>query len=149
MSRRNAAVRLSGAALFSLGLAAAAAFACYKALSWPPKAALFPLVMGIPLLVLALAQLIVDVREPRATRDEWRRALVVFAWMGVFIVLVLLAGFPATVPIFVFAYLVLESRERWGLSLALAAAAWGFFHLLFERLLHFPFDAGLIRDWLQ
>jgi hypothetical protein len=142
-------VRLSAAALFSLALAALAAFACYHALSWPPKAALFPLVMGIPLLVLAVAQLIVDVRQPPAAGDGWRRSLVVFAWMAVFIVLVLLAGFPVAVPVFVLAYLLLESRERWGLSLALAAGAWGFFHLLFERLLHFPFDAGLIRDWLQ
>lgn len=142
-------MRLSGAALFSAGLAALAAFACYQALSWPPKAALFPLVMGIPLLVLALAQLIADLRQAPAADDGWRRGVVVFAWMAVFIVLVLLAGFPIAVPIFVLAYLLLESRERWGLSLALAAAAWGFFHLLFERLLHFPFDAGLIRDWLQ
>lgn len=135
--------------MFSLALAALAAFAVYKALSWPPKAALFPLVMGIPLLVLAVAQVIVDLRQAPAAGDGWRRSLVVFAWMGVFIALVLLAGFPTTVPVFVFAYLLLESRERWGRALALAAAAWGLFHLLFERLLHFPFDAGLIRDWLQ
>ena len=142
-------MRLSGAALFSLALAVLAAFAVYKALSWPPKAALFPLVMGIPLLVLAVAQLIVELRQAPPAPEGWRRSLVVFAWMGVFIALVLLAGFPMAVPIFVFAYLLLESRERWGLALTLAAAAWGFFHLLFERLLHFPFEAGLIRDWLQ
>ena len=142
-------MRLSAAALFSLALAALAAFAVYKALSWPPKAALFPLVMGIPLLVLALAQVLVDLRHPPRAAAGWRRSLVVFAWMAVFIVLVLLAGFPVAVPVFVFAYLLLESRERFGLALTLAAAAWGFFHLLFERLLHFPFDAGLIRDWFQ
>ena len=67
--------------------------------------------------------------------------------MGTFIVLVELAGFPIAVPLFVFSYLVVESREGWGLSIALAAAAWGVFHLLFERLLHFPFDAGLIGSW--
>lgn len=142
-------MRISGAALFGIGLAALAAFAVYKALSWPPKAALFPLVMGIPLLVLALAQVVVELRQQPAVADGWRRPLVVFAWMGAFIALVLLAGFPVAVPVFVLGYLVLESRERWWLSAILAAAAWGFFHLLFERLLHFPFDAGLIRDWLQ
>jgi hypothetical protein len=60
---------------------------------------------------------------------------------------VLFAGFPIAVPLFVFSYLVMESREGVGLSIALAAAAWGAFHLLFERLLHFPFEAGLIRSW--
>ena len=144
-------MRLSGAALFGFGLAAVAAYAVYAALRWPPKAALFPLTMGIPLLVLALAQTLIELRDPPppAAPAARRRTFVVFAWMATFIVLVLLAGFPIAVPIFVFSYLVMESRERWGLSIALAAAAWGVFHLLFERLLHFPFETGLITDWFQ
>jgi hypothetical protein len=144
-------VRLSGAALFGVGLAVVAAYAVYAALRWPPKAALFPLTMGIPLLVLALAQTLIELRDPPppAAPAARRRTFVVFAWMVTFIVLVLLAGFPIAVPIFVFSYLVMESRERWGLSIALAAAAWGVFHLLFERLLHFPFETGLITDWFQ
>lgn len=142
-------MRLSGAALFSLCLAAVGAYAVYAALRWPPKAALFPLTMGIPLLVLALAQTVVELRDPSAPTLAGRPVLAVFAWMGAFIVLVLLAGFPIAVPLFVFFYLALESRERLILSAALAGAAWGAFHLLFERLLHFPFDAGLIRTWFQ
>lgn len=143
-------MRLSGAAFFSLALAVVAAYAVYTALRWPPKAALFPLVMGIPLLVLALAQTLVELRDPAGRSQApgaGRRTLIVFAWMGTFIVLVLLAGFPIAVPLFVFCYLVMESREGVGLSIALAAAAWGVFHLLFERLLHFPFEAGLITSW--
>ena len=142
-------MRLSGAAIFSLCLAAAAAYAVYTALRWPPKAALFPLTMGIPLLVLALAQTLVELREPPVSGTATRGALVVFAWMATFIVLVVLAGFPVAVPLFVFSYLLIEGRERWLLALVLAAAAWGVFHLLFERLLHFPFEAGLISDWFQ
>jgi hypothetical protein len=142
-------VRLSGAALFSLGLAVVGAFAVYTALRWPPKAALFPLTMGIPLLVLAVAQTIVELRDPAKPGGARRPVLAVFGWMAAFIVLVVLAGFPIAVPLFVFLYLALESRERVILSIVLAAAAWGAFHLLFERLLHFPFDAGLIRTWFQ
>lgn len=142
-------MRLSGAAVFSLALAAVAAYAVYTALRWPPKAALFPLVMGIPLLILALAHTLVELRDPAVPAEPplaRRRTLGVFAWMGAFIALVLIAGFPIAVPLFVFSYLVMESREGWGLSIALAAAAWGMFHLLFERLLHFPFEDGLIRS---
>jgi Tripartite tricarboxylate transporter TctB family len=144
-------MRLSGAVLFSAALAVAAAYAVYAALRWPPKAALFPLTMGIPLLVLALAQVFIDLRDPppAAPAAAGRRSFAVFAWMATFIVLVLLAGFPIAVPLFVFFYLVMESREKLGLSIVLAAAAWGAFHLLFERLLHFPFETGLIRDWFQ
>ena len=65
------------------------------------------------------------------------------------IALVLLAGFPVAVPVFVLAYLVIASREGWVRSALLAAGAWGLFHLLFQRLLHFPFEDGLIGGWFQ
>jgi hypothetical protein len=144
-------VRLSGAALFSLGLAVVAGYAVYSALRWPPKAALFPLVMGIPLLVLTLTQLVVELRAPRTVPAEHAtgRAMAVLAWMAGFILLVLLLGFPFAVPLFVLAYLLIGGREGWMLSVALAAAAWGAFHLLFQRLLHFPFEPGLIGGWFQ
>jgi hypothetical protein len=145
-------VRISRAAIFSLALALVAGFAVYTALGWPPKAALFPLTMGIPLLVLAVAQTVLDLREPPGPSGPAvtrRRSLAVFAWMATFIVLVLLIGFPIAVPLFAFSYLVMESGERWPLATALAAAAWGFFHLVFERVLHFPFEDGLIRTWFQ
>ena len=142
-------MRPSGAALFSLALAAVAGFAVYTALRWPPKAALFPLVMGIPLLVLAVAQLVVDLRERPAAGPELRPALGILAWMVAFIALVLLLGFPAAVPVFVLAYLVTSGREGWLLSAVLAASAWGAFHLLFQRLLHFPFEHGLITGWFH
>ena len=145
-------LRLNGAVLFSASLAVVAAYAVYAASRWPPKAALFPLVMGIPLLVLTVAQVILELRAapaPAEPGSAGRRALTVFAWMGGFIALVLLGGFAAAVPIFVFLYLRLDSREGWLLSATLAAAAWGFFHLVFQRLLHFPFEAGLITDWFQ
>jgi hypothetical protein len=142
-------VRLSGAALFSLGLALVAAYAVYTASRWPLKAALFPLTMGIPLLAVAAVQTLAELREPVIGEGPLGRVVVVFAWMAAFIALVLLAGFPIAVPLFVFFYLVVESGEKLAVSLVLAAAAWGVFHLLFERLLHFPFETGLIREWFR
>jgi hypothetical protein len=140
-------MRASGAAVFSAALAAAAAYAVFTALRWPPKAALFPLVMGIPLLVLALVQLVIELREPQRAEGPpgtARTALAILAWMAGFIALVLLIGFPLAVPLLIFAYLRIAGRESWLLSIALAVAAWGIFHLLFEKLLHFPFEAGLL-----
>jgi hypothetical protein len=157
-------MRISGRALFTLGLVALAAYAVASARAWPLKAALFPLVMGIPLLVLALAQLALDLRRKPATADDpvldlarpadvapalaRRRTLAIFAWMAGFVALVVLAGFPLAVPLFTFGYLALQGGVGWGLSLALAAAAWGFFHALFERLLRLPFEPGLVPAWL-
>ena len=157
-------MRINAASVFSLFLAAVAAYAVVSASSWPFKAALFPLVMGIPLLALALVQLAFDLQgktDPAegpamdlapsadvAPELARRRTLLIFAWMAGFIVLVLLVGFPLAVPLFMFSYLMLQSAAGWWRSLALTAAAWGFFYGLFERLLHFPFGSGLVQTWL-
>jgi len=157
-------MRISAASVFSLFLAAVAAFAVVSASAWPFKAALFPLVMGIPLLVLALVQIVLDLQgrtDPAegpamdlapsaevAPEIARRRTIAIFAWMAGFIVLVLLVGFPLAVPLFMFSYLMLQSAAGWWRSIALTAAAWGFFYGLFERLLHFPFGSGLIQTWL-
>lgn len=157
-------MRISGSALFSLSLAAVAAYAVVAAWGWPLKAKLFPLAMGIPLLVLALAQLLLELRgTPEAGNGPamdlahsaevpanvaFRRTGVIFGWMAAFVLLVLLLGFSLAVPLFVFSYLVTQSSAGWALAIALTAAAWGFFHGLFERLLHFPFDTGLVQTWL-
>ena len=138
-------MRISGAVVFSAGLAAIAAYAVMTALRWPAKAALFPLVMGIPLLVLALVQMVIDARAAKVGEDappHTRAAVNVMGWMALFIALVFLLGFPLAVPLFIFGYLTLAGRESWLLSIALAFAAWGVFYLLFQRLLHFPFEAG-------
>jgi len=157
-------MRISAASVFSLFLAAVAAYAVVSASAWPFKAALFPLVMGIPLLVLALVQIVLDLQgrtDPAegpamdlapsaevAPEIARRRTIAIFAWMAGFIVLVLLVGFPLAVPLFTFSYLMLQSAAGWWRSIALTAAAWGFFYGLFERLLHFPFGSGLIQTWL-
>jgi len=138
-------MRISGAAAFSAGLAMVAAYAVLTAVRWPSKAALFPLVMGIPLLVLALAQVVMDwraARPPEESPQETRAAISILAWMAGFIALVFLVGFPLAVPLFIAGYLLLQGREPWFLSIALALIAWGAFYLLFQKLLHFPFDSG-------
>jgi len=157
-------MRISAASVFSLFLAAVAAYAVVSASAWPVKAALFPMVMGIPLLVLALVQLILDLRGKTGPAEgpamdlalsadvapeiARRRTIAIFAWMAAFIVLVLLIGFPLAVPLFMFSYLMLQSAAGWWRSLALTAVAWGFFYGLFERLLRLPFGAGMIQTWL-
>jgi hypothetical protein len=148
---------------FTLGLIAVAACAVLVARQWPWKAALFPLVTGIPLLALAAAQLVLDFRgraeESGAALDltltagvspdvARRRTAAIFAWIAGFIVLVALIGFPLTVPVFVFVYLVFQQDVRWPVKLALTAGAWAFFHGVFERLLQLPFEAGWVQNWL-
>jgi hypothetical protein len=155
---------LKGRVLFSLFLIAVAAYAVHAALGWKFKAALFPLSVSIPLIMLAGTQLLLDLfggteraknlaldmelADNVAPAEARRRATAVFLWVAGFIVLVYLVSFPIAVPVFFFAYLKLQSSIGWLHSTTVTAATWGFFYLLFQRLLHLPFESGVIQSWL-
>lgn len=78
-----------------------------------------------------------------------RRTLVTFGWLGVFFLLIVAFGFLTAVPLFVLLYLRIQACERWPLSLALTALAWGFVDGLFVQLLHLPFPEGWAEAWLR
>jgi len=140
----------------SAAIMACSGFAVYAASGWPWKAALFPIAIGIPVFCLAAAEVVwslvgsagperamdfemsTDVPAPVAAR---RTALTV-GWMVGFFAAIALIGFPYAVPLFVFLYLRLQGREGWMFSVLFSAAVWGFFYLVFDRLLHLPFPAG-------
>jgi hypothetical protein len=159
-------VRLSGRALFTACFVAVGLFAVLSAWRWPHKAALFPLAVGLPFVVLATIQLVLDLvgRPPRSTSGPAldlalsadvgpevarRRAVMVFAWIAAFILLVFLVGFPLAVPVFMLAYLRRQSGTGWRLSLGLTAVAWACFYGLFQWLLRLPFEPGVLQTWLD
>ena len=153
-----------GRVLFSLFLIFLGAYAVYSASAWSFKAALFPLSIGIPLIVLAAAQLLLELFGKAETAGgpavdlefaadvppdiARRRVINIFLWIAGFILLVFLLGFPVAVPLFILCYLRLQSRENWWQSVIWTAVAWGFFYGVFERLIHLRFEAGLIQTWL-
>jgi putative tricarboxylic transport membrane protein len=157
-------MRCSGRALFSLVLLGVGLFAVASASRWPFKAAFFPIVVGIPLAVLAGVQLVLDLRGRGAQWTEpaldlqlggdvpeevaRRRTLTLFAWIAGFVVLVALVGFPVAVPIFMLSYLGFQSGAGWRTTLGLAGAAWMFFYGVFQWLLRLPFEPGWIQTWL-
>jgi hypothetical protein len=53
-------------------------------------------------------------------------------------------GLIATVPIFIIAYMRLEGRERWSLTLPMAATMTLFIYGLFDRLLAIPWPPSLL-----
>src|SRR5437016_11606182 len=104
-----------GRLLFCLFLMLVAAYAIRSALHWPFKAALFPLAVSIPLLVLSGVQLLQVIYGKGETNGgaavdlefssdvppdvERRRVMTTFAWITAFIICVYLVGFPLTVPL--------------------------------------------------
>jgi hypothetical protein len=146
--------------VLALAVMAVSGYAVIAAWFWPWKAALFPLVIGIPLFLLSATEAAWviwgrgETSGKRATLHDFqisqelpepqivRRSAVAAAWIVGFFAAILLLGFPIAVPLFVFLYLKLHAGEGWTLTLVLTAATWGFFYGLFERMLHLPFPAG-------
>jgi hypothetical protein len=145
-----------------LGLAAmiTGGYALYAAMSWPLKTALFPQVIGLPLLLLAgieTALCLFGSEEARTgpavdfelTKDidpvvARRRRSAIAGWIFAFLILILAFGFPLAVPIFVFLNLKFGGKEGWILTLLLTFVSWAVMEFVFERLLHLPFAPGWI-----
>jgi hypothetical protein len=157
-------MKIRGQFLFSAFLILVAGYAVYSASYWSFKTGLFPLAIGIPLIILALAHLLLELLgAPEkaggpAVEAEFsnevtpeiarRRVIAIFSWIAGFILLVFLIGFPAAVPLFMFLYLTMQSQVSWLPSIALTAMAWGFFYAVFQRLVHLQFEAGVVQAWL-
>jgi Tripartite tricarboxylate transporter TctB family len=157
-------------ALFALFFVGLFTFIVYQAKfgfgSWEPRAALFPLAIGIPCLILAI--LTVGLELFRSTRpmasenvlpaegtreiapDEARnRTMVIAGWIVGFFLAIWFLGFPIASAIATLLYLKFGGGERWATSLALALVAWAFFYGMFDYALKLPFPEGALMDWLK
>lgn len=153
-----------GRILFCVFLMAVAASAIYMAHDWPFKAALFPLSVSIPLLILASIQLLqlifgkAETKESAAVDLEFssdvppeigrRRVITAFSWIAGFIFGVYLIGFPLTVPLFICFYLRFESGVGALPTIAATAITWAMFYALFQKLVHLQFEQGALQAWL-
>jgi hypothetical protein len=68
--------------------------------------------------------------------------------MIAFLALIVLLGFPIAVAVFMLVYLKVQAKEGWLFSIVLTAAVWGAFYGLFDMMLHLPFPAGWLLEWL-
>jgi cytochrome b561 len=149
------------AALAIIGLAA---IFVYEARGWKLEARLYPWIVGIATLVLAVIHLMLELRRGRveptetpgvvdsetaAGGDPRFRVAGVFAWSLGLLGGIWLLGFGIGVPLFLFFHLKAQSREGWGLSLGLAGVAGVTFWYVFDRLLHVPLPGGALFNWLE
>jgi putative tricarboxylic transport membrane protein len=144
----------------SSATACIAGYALYASWNWPFRTALFPRVIALPILLLALFELALSVRSGEGEHEGHavdfqltetvepclarKRTIAIVIWTLCFLGLILLVGFPLAVPIFVCAYLKIAGREPWTLTLVLTAVSWLMMEGLFDRFLHLPFPEGLI-----
>jgi hypothetical protein len=168
-------MRRSGEVLFSLLIVVVAAWVVYQSAGWAlrtlglqpiaalfptgwgSRSGLFPLVVGLPVLIMAIAQLAMDVRgknrvvsadgtmtadlAPEVVRQ---RSLVILGTIVGFAVAIWLLGFTVAIPLVTFLFLKVASSESWPLSIALSAVTGIMFYMLFVFWLNIPAPPGLL-----
>ena len=157
-------MRLSGRAIMSFCIMLVGAGVCINALAWPFKAALFPMIVGVPVFGLALIDFLCAAFERGGKQAsgidftfsedvdkklERKRTASIFLWTLGFFFFVLLVGFPIAVPLFVLAYLKLQGKESWAVTIITMAITWGVFYALFIWFLNVPFMEGWIQQGLR
>ncbi len=136
-----------------------------KAARWPLRTGLFPMVIGISVIIIAMAALLIglfgkeEVAAKQSTMDfefsehmdkklAIRRTLLTSAWIIGFFAMILFFGFLISVPLYVFLYMKIYAKEKWAISLIMTAASWVFFYGLFVRLLGIFLQEGWVVKWL-
>ena len=157
-------MRLSGRAIMSFCIMLVGAGVCVNALAWPFKAALFPMIVGVPVFGLAMIDFLYAAFEKEGKKAsgidftfsedvdkklERRRTASIFLWTLGFFFFVLLVGFQIAVPLFVLAYLKLQGKEGWTVTIATMLITWGAFYGLFVWFLNVPFMEGWIQQGLR
>lgn len=161
-------LKLRAPALFSLVVLIFFCVFVYEAKEWRMQARLYPFAIGIPMLICAIVQFILDLKGVKvkespdgapmdfqfAGQKEMDPALVkqrtitMFAWMFGFFAMIWLVGYVVAIPLMVFTYLKFQSGESWVLSTTLTVIAFVFFYSLFVKLLNLPFPDGMVQTML-
>jgi hypothetical protein len=152
-------MRVKGRAIMSLCVAIVAVIVVLMSLKWPFKTALFPIIIGIPVALMAGGEFLMSLRgQKKAERGgvdfklsedvdpqvALQRTVRTFAWIVGFFLLIVFFGFPIAIPLFLFLNLKFQARESWGLTLVLTVLTSVFFYGLFVRLLDIPFYEGWV-----
>lgn len=146
-------------------------FFCYlvwEAGEWRLQARLYPWAIGIPMIFLALLNIVQEFRGPREKEEDAarntpsdfqftqpmdmsvavRRTITILSWIVGFLAGIWLVGFSITVAAMTFGFLKIQSKEGWPMSLILTASAWLVYYIVFERTLLLPFPEGQVFRWL-
>jgi hypothetical protein len=122
---------------------------------WNSTTALFPRVVGIPALGLCIAVLVSSIRRGRQQKNEEENpeyaksvkiAVVLFAWIIGFILLIWTIGINIAIPIYVLSYMKVQGKYRWLSSTITAAAVSGFVYLVFNVIFRIAWPDSLVQS---
>ena len=142
---------VNGRIVTSLAMVVLFAFFVAQAFFFHREAAVMPLLVGLPGLVLSLVQLVVEIRAHRGGNEDEPiisgRERTIMLWIAGFTLGVIAFGFILGAPLLLAAYLYFVSGER--LTATVAGGALCLAVMLgLERLLHIPLFEGLAMHYL-
>ncbi len=152
--------RFQVSSLFTLVMLGIFGTAIYSAWQWQfPAARVFPWSIGIPAVILCLAQLFSDLFRPMEVGKSGfmdlpvdrsvpvsvviRRATNIFGWMMGLFIGIWLVGFIVIVPVFIVLYLTLQAGEKWRVTLAYTLGIMAFMIGVFHLVLTVPWPEAL------
>jgi len=131
------------------------------ALDFPLKSRLIPMMIGIPAILLALVQLVIEYRavtlksdaaelaKPEKEEKEGQKdEKLMFLWTFLFFIGILCFGFVYASPVLVFGFLYFGSKESLKVSIISAVATWLVIYVSFVQWFQIPLFSGLILEWL-
>ena len=128
----------------------------YMAKDWNSATALFPRVVGFPMLVLMMVILARDIKNGRRQDKDGKtdddvefitmtgRMARYLAWLIGFVVLVWAIGMDYTIPIYIFSYMKIEGKYGWLKCGIYAAATTAFVTILFEYVFRVAWPEGAL-----
>jgi hypothetical protein len=146
---------------FTIGIAIVMGIAAIDATYMPFLAGVFPGVTAAVIFVVAVAQVIQDVRKGQTTEGaldigkadvtdsvRYRKGLRALLWVAGLYLAIVLLGFKVGAVVFLATYLKVEDRSKW-LKIALVCA--GMYLLLdfFRRFLDVWWPVGFLGDFLE
>lgn len=75
------------------------------------------------------------------------RALKVYAWVALLLILIPLLGHQIATPLYIIVFMLASGESLW-LAISLAAAIGGFIFFILEKMIHVGLPAPLIAEWL-
>lgn len=154
--------------LFTVFLIALFAFAVFEAKDFAFAGRLFPLIVGIPALILTIVQLFLDLKAKPAANGADRqdfvdiapdlsipvtvvrtRALRFLSWILGLYLGIWVVGFKIAVPLFFIAFMRVEGKARWILIFSLTALSVYAIFYHFEELLGVFWPKPAISRWVE
>lgn len=146
---------LSGPVLTAFMMLAIFLTMTLMALGFPEKARLMPLLVGIPGSLLAVVQVLKEIRastgeripaaQPAVARRHERQ---MFAWLLLYFFGILGFGFIYAAPCLVLGFLYLGRKESLRTAFVGAVATWAILYGLFEQAFEIPLFDGFLIEWL-